>query len=206
MVNKQAGIATIPEGWDQSMPNLRDLLTTEFGRVWIVHRLDKVTSGVMVFARTDEAHRALNIQFEQHKIEKAYHAICVGLPPWQEHTARHPLRINVGHTHRTIVDHGKGKPSITIFRVLQRFTGHSLLEAIPGTGRTHQIRVHAFALGYSLLGDTLYSAPATDLIARPALHAQSLTFTHPKTGERLIFVASYPSDFENALKKLRAGR
>jgi 23S rRNA-/tRNA-specific pseudouridylate synthase len=119
-------------------------------------------------------------------------------------SARHPLRINVGHTHRTIVDHAKGKPSETTFRVLKRFNGYALLAAIPATGRTHQVRVHAFALGLPLLADTLYSAPRTDLIPRPALHARDLVFIHPVSGEQVSFSAPYPEDFILALKKIGA--
>jgi RluA family pseudouridine synthase len=205
VVNKPAGIPVLPDGWKKDAPYLVKQLEEQFGKVWVVHRLDKITSGVLVFARTAEAHRILNIQFERHETQKVYHAILVGTPAWDEHTARHPLRINIGHKHRTMVDHGNGKPSETHFHVLERFAGYSLLKAIPGTGRTHQIRVHAYALGYPLLGDTLYSAPETDHILRPALHAHSLTFTHPVTGERLTFTAPYPKDFVEALEKLRAG-
>jgi len=203
IVDKPAGMPVLPDGWEKDAPYLVKLLEVEFGRLWIVHRLDKVTSGVMAFARTAEVHRALNIQFEQHETEKVYHAIAVGEPEWDQHTARHPLRVDVGHSHRTVVDHSKGKSSETAFRVLQRNQGFSLLEAVPASGRTHQVRVHAYSLGFPLLGDTLYSAPKTDLIARPALHAQSLMFIHPGTGERVFFTAPYPADFQSALEKLR---
>jgi RluA family pseudouridine synthase len=203
VVDKPAGIPVLPDGWEKGAPYLVKQLEEQFGKVWVVHRLDKITSGVLVFARTAEAHRTLNMQFERHEVRKIYHAIVVGTPAWDEHTARHPLRINIGHKHRTMVNHGKGKPSETHFHVLERFAGYSLLEAIPGTGRTHQIRVHAYALGHPLLGDTLYSAPETDCIHRPALHAHSLTFTHPATGERLTFTAPYPEDFSMVLKTLQ---
>jgi RluA family pseudouridine synthase len=206
VVNKPAGTPVLPDGWEKDAPYLVKLLTEQFGKLWVVHRLDKITSGVMVFARTAEAHRALNIQFEQHEAQKVYHAIVMGVPEWEQHTARHPLRVNVGHRHRTVVDQSKGKSSETAFRVLELYQGFSLLEAIPGTGRTHQIRVHAYAIGFPLLGDTLYSAPASDIISRPALHSQLLTFAHPASGEGVLFTAPFPDDFQTALEKLRAGR
>jgi RluA family pseudouridine synthase len=201
-VDKPAGLSVLPDGWDPAAPYLAQLLEAEFGTLWIVHRLDKVTSGVMVFARNAEAHRALNIQFERRQTEKIYHAICNGNPKWDEHTAKHPLRVNVGHSHRTVVDHSRGKPSETYFKVLQRYGSAALLEAIPATGRTHQVRVHAYALGIPLLGDALYSASPSGIIARPALHALSLTLIHPKTGQRAAFKAPYPDDFSEALKRL----
>ena len=203
VANKPAGLATIPGGWEDASDSLVKTLEMDFGRLWIVHRLDKVTSGLVVFARTAEVHRSLNMQFERHVIKKVYHAIVVGSPGWDEHTARHPLRINVGHSHRTVVDNSQGKPSETTFKVLERYGGYALLTAIPATGRTHQVRVHAYALGHPLLGDSLYSAPETDLIHRPALHALSLEFI--LDNQPLNFSSPYPSDFEQALNNLRAG-
>lgn len=204
VVNKPSDLSTIRGGWGKDASSLVELLEADFGHIWVVHRLDKVTSGLVVFARTAEAHRALNGQFEHHQARKLYHAIVVGVPAWDEHTARHPLRINVGHTHRTIVDHSKGKPSETTFHVLERFNGYALLAASPITGRTHQVRVHAFALGLPLLADTLYNAPYTDLIQRPALHARELVFTHPESGEQVTFSAPYPEDFNLAMEKIGA--
>jgi RluA family pseudouridine synthase len=203
VLDKPAGLPVLPDGWEKDAPYLVKMLEADYGRVWIVHRLDKVTSGVMVFARTVEAHRALSLQFEKHEAQKTYHAIAVGVPDWDEKTARHPLRVNVGHKHRTVVDPRHGKPSETRFRVLERFRGHALLEVKPMTGRTHQIRVHASGLGHPLLGDVLYSAPETKLIARPALHAQTLVFSDPAAGRTLSFEAPYPEDFVSALKSLQ---
>jgi len=206
VINKPANLPVLPDGWEPDAPYLVKLLQEKFPELLVVHRLDKVTSGVMVFARTPEAHRALNMQFEGHTTQKIYHSICVGNPKWNEHTAKHKLRVNVGHSHRTMVDNSHGKPAETRFVVMQRYAGYALLESIPATGRTHQIRVHAYALGFPLLGDTLYSAPRTDFIERPALHAQSLTFANPANGESMTFTANYPEDFKEALEKIRAGR
>jgi len=202
VVNKPSGLATVPGSWEEDSASLVKALEADHGHLWVVHRLDKVTSGLVLFARNAEAHRLLSMQFEHHETHKLYHAIMVGAPAWEDHIARHPLRINVGHSHRTIVDHAKGKHSETAFHILERFDGYALISASPATGRTHQVRVHAYALGFPLLGDTLYSAPATNLIARPALHAWSLEFTFENSP--IHFTAPYPADFTQALKTLRA--
>lgn len=207
VVDKPAGLPVLPDGWEPDSPYLVKMLEGGFGKVFIVHRLDKITSGVMVFARDAEAHRALNMQFEKHEAQKVYHAILEGSPKWEEKVTRFPLRVNVGHKHRTVVDERDGKPSETLFKILRRYQSHPELsrraawvEASPVTGRTHQIRVHAAALGHPLLGDLLYGAKESSFIARPALHAYSLTFTDPVSKERVTFVAAHHEDFATALK------
>src|SRR6185436_5054545 len=172
------------------------MLEEMYGKVLVVHRLDKITSGVMVFARDADTHRALNIQFETHEAQKTYHAILEGNPKWDEKTAKHPLRANVGHKHRTMVDDKNGKPSETRFRVIKRNSESALVEATPMTGRTHQIRVHAYALGHPLVEDMLYGARDIYGIPRPMLHAQSLVFVHPISNENVKFSAPHPADFE----------
>lgn len=204
VVNKPAGLSVLPEGWDKDAPYLKKMLDEQFGKVLIVHRIDKFTSGIVVIALTTEAHRSLNIQFEKHEVGKKYHALFNGVPRWDEKTTKFPLRVNVGHKHRTMVDDKNGVRSETRFKLLERYQASALVEAVPMTGRTHQIRVHAYALGHPLLGDALYSAPETDVIKRPALHAYSLEFTHPVTGKKLSFQADYPNDFQTAVKLLRA--
>lgn len=203
VVNKPAGLAVLPEGWDKDAPYLVKMLEEQFGRIWVVHRIDKVTSGIVLFALTAEAHRALNIQFEKHEVEKTYHALVNDMPKWEEKVTKFPLRVNVGHKHRTMVDDRDGVRSETRFRLLERYQSSALVEAQPMTGRTHQIRVHAYAMGHPLLGDILYSAPQTDVILRPALHAFSLAFTHPAASQRVVFQADYADDFRAAVDLLR---
>ena len=210
VINKPAQIAVIAEGWEKNAPNLRELLEKKFGTggIWVVHRLDKITSGVMVFARTAEAHRHLNTQFERHEVEKVYHAIVEGAPEWDEYIVRHSLHVNVGRKHRTVADRVRGKPSETALRVLQRWEAneerdaYAWLEAKPKTGRTHQVRVHCAVMEHPLVGDELYDAEASAMIERPALHALSLTITHPKSGKRLTFSAAHPEDFAELITLL----
>lgn len=203
VVDKPAGLAVLPEGWGKDAPCLMQMLEQQFGsKIWVVHRLDKITSGVIVFARTTDAHRELNRQFEQHEAGKIYRLILEGVPDWDQKVAKHPLRVNVGHKHRTAVDSRDGKPAETRFEVLERFQSNVLAEAHLMTGRTHQIRAHAHALGYPLLGDVLYGAQPTALIVRPALHSYRLVITHPNTGQRESYTANYPEDFLQALERL----
>jgi len=144
------------------------------------------------------------MEFERHEARKIYHAIVNASPVWQEKSARRPLLPNVGHRHRTVVDHRRGKAATTDFTVLERFLDHALLEAAPLTGRTHQVRAHAASMGHPLLGDELYGAPTTGLIGRAALHALKLEVHHPVSGLLTTFEAPYPDDFQQALGALRA--
>ena len=209
ILNKPAGLPVLPDGWEKDSEYLVKMLEEKYGNpstgsgrgIFIVHRLDKITSGVMVFARDAETHRALNMQFEKHEAQKVYHAIVEGNPKWDEKVTKFPLHANVGHKHRTIVDDKNGKPSETRFKVLKRYQSSALVEALPMTGRTHQIRVHASALGHPLLGDVLYGAEETNLTARPALHANSLTIE--LNGQWETFSAPYPNDFRATLERLK---
>lgn len=219
-VNKPAGVTSVHDGARPDEPDLRALLEARFGYLWPVHRLDRDTSGVIVFARNEVAHRALNDQFEGRDVTKIYHALLLGNPTWTERTADAPLRVDGDRRHRTIVDAIGGKPSVTHFRVLQRLKRYTLVEAIPETGRTHQIRVHAALLGHPIAADNLYGdgkpiflsqlkrdyrandAEEIPLIGRTALHARRLKLTHPATGEPLDLLAPYAKDFNAALRQL----
>lgn len=204
VVNKPAGLSTLPEGYDKSAPCLLNLLKQQYNRMWVVHRLDKETSGVIVFARSAEVHRALNIAFDSRNVSKVYHAIVSGVPPWDEHTIDLPLRRDGDRRHRTVIDQQRGKPAVTHLRVLERFAQHTLIEARPETGRTHQIRAHLAALDLPLAGDVLYGGKdVAALIARTALHAHAIELEHPVTHKPLHVEAPYPLDFAQALLQLR---
>ncbi len=222
VVNKPAGLSTLPDGYNPTLPHIKSLLEREHGRLWIVHRLDKETSGVLILARDAQAHRSLNTQFEQHRVSKVYHALVKGDLQWQEKTVDLPLHPNGDRRHRTVIDPQHGKPAITHFRVLERLGPYSLVEAIPETGRTHQIRAHLSAIGVSILGDKLYTrkdkinqqagittfeqVSSTGGLPTPsiALHALSVEIDHPLTGERMKFTAPYPAELFGLLQQLRA--
>jgi len=197
-------LLSLPDGYDSEKPYLQNVLEPEWGRLWMVHRLDRLASGVLVLARTAEAHRSLNGQFARRQVAKTYHALVSGQPSWETNTVTLPLRANVGRRNRTVVDHHKGKLAATQLRVLGLFKQHALVEARPATGRRHQIRAHLYARGYPILSDPLYgSGEISPLIDRLALHAHSLQFTHPQTRESVRFEAPYPADFSVALRQLR---
>jgi RluA family pseudouridine synthase len=203
-VNKPAGLPTLPDGYDKSAPCLIHLLKQQYGRVWVVHRLDKATSGVIVLARTAAIHRALNIAFDSREVHKVYHAIVIGTPPWEKHMIDLPLRPDGDRRHRTVIDAQHGKAAVTHLRVIERFAQHTLIEARPETGRTHQIRAHLAAIDLPLAGDVLYGGKSVAaLIARTALHACAIDFEHPATSEPLHLEAPYPPDFTQALRQLR---
>ena len=113
VVNKPAGIPCIPDGYDPNKPHLRALLEPYFGRLWIIHRLDRDTSGVMLMARTAGYHKELNQMFSNRQVKKEYHAIVEGLIQWPEKDVQTPLKADGDRMHRTIIDHHTGKPART---------------------------------------------------------------------------------------------
>jgi 23S rRNA pseudouridine955/2504/2580 synthase/23S rRNA pseudouridine1911/1915/1917 synthase len=222
VVNKPAGMLTIPDraGLKES---LHQQLERKYGKVYIVHRLDRETSGILLFARTDSAHRHLSIQMEHHSADKYYFALVDGALHHEEGEIDKPIG-----EHQTIP--GKmsirmsGKPSLTLYRVSERFKHFTLAEVLIKTGRTHQIRIHFQSIGYPLAVDALYGRRSSLLLSeikgrkyksgkfsederpimeRTTLHAARIRFDHPVSGERLTFMAELPKDFAALLSQLR---
>ena len=169
-------------------------------RPGIVHRLDKETSGVMVIAKTLEAHRELAAAFKKRLTEKEYVAIAIGKLD-DEVSIDAPIGRHPVHGRKMSVGGGNPRSARTHFRVLGRIRQHVLVRAKPHTGRTHQIRVHLAHLGAPILGDGVYGRAST-LIPRQALHAQRLTLPHPRDHEAITFSAQVPADMVEAWLKL----
>jgi RluA family pseudouridine synthase len=201
-INKPSGLLSLPDGYRPEKPHLRAIMEPNLGRLWMVHRLDRETSGVMVLARSAEAHRNLNEQFEEQQVSKIYHALVVGNPPWETHHVSLPLRPNGDRRHRTVADRRHGKAAVTGLKVLRQLDGWALVEAAPKTGRPHQIRAHLAAIGHPVVADALYGKrdhPSHHQIERLALHALSIAFSHPILGTPSYFKAPYPEDLAAAL-------
>jgi 23S rRNA pseudouridine1911/1915/1917 synthase len=169
-------------------------------RPGIVHRLDRDTSGLMVVARNDEAHRELARQLQKRIMTRKYRAIVVGEVADPAARIEAPIGRDPKNRQRMAVLAG-GREAVTEFRRLAVAGGHSLLEVTLGTGRTHQIRVHLAYIHHPVLGDPVYGR-RSPLIARPALHAEALTLRHPRTGKTMSWQTPPPDDFELAWNSL----
>ena len=172
-------------------------------RPGIVHRLDKETSGCLVVAKNDEAHRELSRQFGERTVEKIYLALVAGklrkdAGVIEEKIGRHPV-----HRQRMSVASARGRPAKTDYRVICSGDQASLVECRLYSGRTHQIRVHLHHLGHPVLGDKVYAAHLAKNFPRHMLHAWKLGFRHPRSGESKSFEAPLPDDFTTAMKMIR---
>jgi len=199
-VAKPEGLATIPER-DLAAPSLQKALEAQRGeRLWVVHRLDKEVSGLVIFARNAEAHRALSLAFEHRKVEKSYTVLAHGSIELDRGTIDRPLaEFGSG---RMGVDQRRGKPSVTTYTVLRRAKLFTLAEARPLTGRRHQLRVHFYALGHALVGDPRYGdLKAQAAFPRLMLHAHTLSLPHP-SGAPLALEAPLPPSFRRLLAEL----
>jgi len=167
-VNKASGISVGGDRWDESKDRL-DRLVGEVlppeSKIFVVHRIDRETSGLVVFAKNEAVHRQLSLAFEGRDVKKRYIAIVYGRPLWQETICDLPLIPNGNKQHLTIIDKYRGKKSLTRFTLLGSAGNFSVLEVFPETGRTHQIRVHAAALGFPVVCDLLYGADKPVLLS-----------------------------------------
>jgi 23S rRNA pseudouridine955/2504/2580 synthase/23S rRNA pseudouridine1911/1915/1917 synthase len=220
-VNKPAGLLTIPDRYDTQESSLLEELENIYDtRLWILHRLDKDTSGVVLFARNAETHHDLSALFMDRRVHKTYYAVVHQAPTWETRLIDLPLCIDADRRHRTKVDPQRGKPSQTRVTVEQLFRRHSLLKVEPLTGRTHQIRAHLTAIGHPIIGDALYGDEAEfylstikrnfnlnrtgierPIIARCALHSHSLHFD--STSNATISIeAPFVKDFRALVRQL----
>jgi len=167
-------------------------------RPGVVHRLDRLTSGVILIARNDAAHRDLAEQFASRQVEKIYIALVHGRLKSDQGRITTPITRDPVRRVRMTARLAHGRHAVTSYQVLKRFEGFTLLEVKIGTGRTHQIRVHLASIGHPVVGDTLYGAPPSEL-GRYFLHAREISFTSPSTGQRIRVAAPLPAELEAVL-------
>lgn len=222
VINKPSGLAVHP-GAGRTEGTLASALlyhTSNLSKIGgplrpgIVHRLDKETTGVMVIAKDDETHTRLAKQFKEHTIRRRYHALVWGVVEKDSGEIDLPIGRSVRDRKKISVDAKKTREARTLYKVLRRYDGFSLLELTPHTGRTHQIRVHLAAINHPVVGDKLYGKrkiPSTvpkqvadriKGIKSQCLHAISLGFVHPETKEEMDFKTPYPTDILELISEL----
>jgi 23S rRNA pseudouridine1911/1915/1917 synthase len=173
-------------------------------RPGIVHRIDKDTSGLIIVAKTDEAHIELSKQLKERSIIRKYIALIEGRMKAEKGTINAPIGRHPNDRKKMAVVDKNGRNAVTYYKVIERFNSNTLIEAQLETGRTHQIRVHMSYLGYPITGDTLYGYKRQKISSKGQfLHAYILEFYHPVTGEYLKFRINLPDYFDDILKKLR---
>ena len=220
VLNKRSGLCVAADRYDEDAPRLDLLAQEEFGKLFAVHRIDKDTSGIVLYARNEQVHKNLCEQFQNHSVKKIYHCLVNGRPLWQTLEVDLPLLPDGDAHHRTIVDKKNGKKSLTQFSLLGICGPYSWLEARPLTGRTHQIRAHLHAKNFSIVCDPIYGSnqrgiylselkrryngdpyEERPLISRLALHAYKIEFLHPAKNSAMKFCAPYPKDLEATRKQ-----
>ncbi|MDR3092896.1 MAG: RluA family pseudouridine synthase [Endomicrobium sp.] len=219
VVNKPSDMLVIPDQHNRENETLVGILKNRLKqKIWVVHRIDRDTTGVLVFAKNPEVHRNISIQFENSKVRKKYIALLSGVLEEGEGTINKPILIS-GRDVRIDIN---GKESITNFKVLENFKSYTLVNALPLTGRRHQIRIHFWSLGHPLAIDDEYGTSdpiflsllkrnykiksgrsEKPLISRLTLHAATLTLTLPGNEDEKTFEAQLPKDFEITIKQLR---
>lgn len=210
VVNKPQGMVVHPSAGHSTgtlvnalMYHIKDLSSINgVVRPGIVHRIDKDTSGLLMIAKNDKAHNALASELKDQKSLRKYLAIVHGNLPNDRGIIEAPIGRSDKDRKKQAVT-AKGKPALTRFHVLERFGDYTLVELTLETGRTHQIRVHMAYIGYPVAGDPAYGPRKTLKGNGQFLHAQTLGFTHPRTGELVQFTAEAPAIFQETLEQLR---
>ncbi|HQS59540.1 MAG: RNA pseudouridine synthase [Gallionellales bacterium 35-53-114] len=193
-VSKPAGLLSVPGRGEDKADSLSTRVQAKYPDALVAHRLDRDTSGLLIFPRGAAMHRQISLMFEKREMQKSYVAVVMGKLARQQGEIDLPLLVDWPNRPRHIVDTVNGKPSQTRFQLLSYDAGAdtSRVALEPLTGRTHQLRVHMQALGHPILGDTLYGGNADGLTARLLLHAHTLEFSHPVSGDVLKLIAPLP--------------
>jgi 23S rRNA pseudouridine1911/1915/1917 synthase len=210
VINKPAGLVVHPGAGHQAHTLVNALLAhcTDLSgiggkeRPGIVHRLDKETSGCVVVAKNDFAHRSLSEQFAGRSVQKIYLALVCGALRKSSGTIDAPIARHPVHRQKMSVAPARGRTAVTEYRVLKSAHERSLVECKIHSGRTHQIRVHFHHLGHPVLGDKVYGGATRDAYPRHMLHSYRLGFAHPRTGEWKQFEAPLPPDFAEVIRAL----
>jgi RluA family pseudouridine synthase len=198
--DKPEGLPVIPERLRRGPSALEIAQERTGGRLFVVHRIDRDTSGVLLFARHADAHRHLNEEFLRHRVRKSYLAVVHGRMPPHARTALPLRQFGSG---RMGVDRRRGKPSLTLFRRIGEIGSCSEVVAQPVTGRRHQIRVHLYSLGHPVVGDGRYGDPALrGRFPRLLLHARALSVRLP-SGRVARLTAPVPESFTKVVEELR---
>ena len=213
VLNKPKGVVVhpAPGHWDDTLVNAllyhcRDDLSGINGelRPGIVHRIDKDTSGLLIVAKNDFAHQALAAQLQDHSLSRVYDAIVCGGIREDEGTVDAPIGRHPTDRKKMAVTVKNSRRAVTHYEVVERFDGYTRIRCRLETGRTHQIRVHMAYKNHPILGDTVYGRAKPELgQTSQCLHAGSLTFRHPRTGEPVTVTCPLPDYFEEVLEKLR---
>ena len=192
LVDKPSGLLSVPGKGEHLADCLIARVQAVFPMALLVHRLDRDTSGVMIFALTPHAQRHLGLQFENRQTKKTYVARVWGEMSEKSGTVDLPLIVDWPNRPLQMVDHENGRPAQTDWRVMRVKNGETRVKLMPRTGRSHQLRVHMLALGHPILGDPFYAeGPARDY-PRLMLHSETLQFRHPDGGQGMRITAKCP--------------
>ncbi|NIY79553.1 RluA family pseudouridine synthase [Celeribacter sp. HF31] len=192
VVNKPSGLLSVPGKGEHLADCLMSRIQTAFPEALLIHRLDRDTSGVMVFALTPHAQRHIGLQFEKRQTKKTYVAWVYGHIAEKTGTVDLPLIVDWPNRPKQMVCHETGKPAVTDWRVVRYQDNQTRVRLMPKTGRSHQLRVHMLALGHPIMGDPFYATGEARDAPRLMLHAEQLRFRHPDGGAGLSFTAKCP--------------